>query len=407
MLEWRLLLTSIRHFNPTIIAMRVPWGTNCGWALRAHLVTDEPCAVLPVAQDRFVIGRRPGLDLTLRSPYVSARHLELNCRGGRLFAVDLSSRNGVFVNGERVRRAEVGHGDEIRIGDVEFRVEHFTDRAAFQAVLDVERAEWLQAQFPKLLEPDALTALLAPVVRFDGESLFAYRGTVQSNVSGLETGERMAEAARACGREKELSGLQLHAFAQAAGAISTATELFVATADTQNLQVDLLPALENVTDQFSDQQVSIEFQRFRRRSHRSLMQFQETVRALGFDFALPDFSHEDLDFMRSARILPGCVALSGELTRAFDQKSAGEQRRVRSLIDALHGHDIRVRADAVSSAAELAACYAVGFDLIHGPFIGAPSQIPSCQLLETKRALMLEEQLTAAATEPPDVTASL
>jgi len=36
---------------------------------------------------------------------------------------DLSSTNGTFVNGRRVKKAHLGHGDRLRVGRVELTVE--------------------------------------------------------------------------------------------------------------------------------------------------------------------------------------------------------------------------------------------------------------------------------------------
>ena len=51
----------------------------------------------------FRVGRLHGLALTLVSDSVSKEHAELFLRGGALHVRDLGSKNGTFVNSERVR----------------------------------------------------------------------------------------------------------------------------------------------------------------------------------------------------------------------------------------------------------------------------------------------------------------
>jgi two-component system, NtrC family, response regulator AtoC len=64
------------------------------------------------------LGRGTEADLQLVSGGVSRAHARLIMRGQRANVVDLGSRNGTFVNRQRVERdLEVGHGDEIGIGD--------------------------------------------------------------------------------------------------------------------------------------------------------------------------------------------------------------------------------------------------------------------------------------------------
>jgi DNA-binding NtrC family response regulator len=69
---------------------------------------------------RLVLGRAddcafPG---AFDGPRVSRRHAELASDGARLALRDLESRNGTFVNGERVDDASLAPGDVVRIGHV-------------------------------------------------------------------------------------------------------------------------------------------------------------------------------------------------------------------------------------------------------------------------------------------------
>jgi len=70
---------------------------------------------------RVCIGRAWDCDVALPDPSVSQRHCVLTCDEDGWLSVDLGSRNGVFVNGERVRRRALSDGDEIRIGRSVFR----------------------------------------------------------------------------------------------------------------------------------------------------------------------------------------------------------------------------------------------------------------------------------------------
>jgi pSer/pThr/pTyr-binding forkhead associated (FHA) protein len=68
------------------------------------------------------IGRGWDCDVALADPRVSQHHCELRCDGDDWVIVDLGSRNGVFVNGRRVRGLTVlSDGDEIGIGSSTFR----------------------------------------------------------------------------------------------------------------------------------------------------------------------------------------------------------------------------------------------------------------------------------------------
>lgn len=73
--------------------------------------------------DLVRIGRAPDCDLILDRPEVSRHHAELlriDPTGYELR--DLGSTNGTQVNGAPIQTAMVGHGDEIRLGALPFRL---------------------------------------------------------------------------------------------------------------------------------------------------------------------------------------------------------------------------------------------------------------------------------------------
>ncbi|MDX2052722.1 MAG: FHA domain-containing protein [Polyangiaceae bacterium] len=64
----------------------------------------------------LLIGRATDADLVLVEELVSRHHATLTRRGSSVRVSDLGSTNGTFVNGERVRRAELTIGDRLLIG---------------------------------------------------------------------------------------------------------------------------------------------------------------------------------------------------------------------------------------------------------------------------------------------------
>ena len=64
----------------------------------------------------LVIGRSSELDLVLIEDMVSRKHARLTVAPGGITIADLGSTNGTFVNGEKVRRAQLKEGDRILIG---------------------------------------------------------------------------------------------------------------------------------------------------------------------------------------------------------------------------------------------------------------------------------------------------
>jgi FHA domain/Protein of unknown function (DUF3662) len=91
-------------------------------AERLGLAHEPPAAVLldgrrhELGKRRVVIGRSRDCDLTLDDPNISRRHAEIRLEEGAYWVVDLGSTNGIEVNGSRVERAELEHGDLIVLG---------------------------------------------------------------------------------------------------------------------------------------------------------------------------------------------------------------------------------------------------------------------------------------------------
>jgi hypothetical protein len=79
---------------------------------------------VPLTHTPFVLGRGADCDLVVPDLTVSRRHAEIrHGPGGGLEIRDLGSRNGTFVNGERVAAAPVHAADVIMLGSAELRLE--------------------------------------------------------------------------------------------------------------------------------------------------------------------------------------------------------------------------------------------------------------------------------------------
>src|SRR5215472_8948880 len=74
--------------------------------------------IVPLIRDEITIGRKEGNTIRLTERNVSRRHAKLLKQNGTVFIEDLTSYNGIKVNGDRIAgRAPVNEGDRIQIGD--------------------------------------------------------------------------------------------------------------------------------------------------------------------------------------------------------------------------------------------------------------------------------------------------
>jgi DNA-binding winged helix-turn-helix (wHTH) protein len=85
----------------------------------ARLVSGD--RAIPIAGGEHIVGRDPGCPLWIDSSFVSRRHARLIVAPGAVMLEDLGSRNGTFLNGERISgRRTLSQGDEIRVGPATF-----------------------------------------------------------------------------------------------------------------------------------------------------------------------------------------------------------------------------------------------------------------------------------------------
>jgi len=77
------------------------------------------------------LGRDPGNAIQLDDSSVSRQHVQLRIAssGDHLTVLDLRSANGTFVDGQRVKRAEVAAGAVLRIGDLVFKLDSAVQRS--------------------------------------------------------------------------------------------------------------------------------------------------------------------------------------------------------------------------------------------------------------------------------------
>jgi len=78
---------------------------------------------VPIAVPRFFIGRAEDCHLRPHSELVSRHHCAIIVEESLAAIRDFGSKNGTFVNGERVRgEQELNTGDRLKVGDLEFEV---------------------------------------------------------------------------------------------------------------------------------------------------------------------------------------------------------------------------------------------------------------------------------------------
>ncbi len=111
--------------------------------------------IFAIGEAVVTIGRADDQGICIPHKSLSRSHARIEPAEGRFVVIDLGSKNGTFVNGVGVQRQEVGHGDTIKLGDLDLLFR--TDQGSSFALCGTE------------LRPHASRALLrSPLTRQDG-----------------------------------------------------------------------------------------------------------------------------------------------------------------------------------------------------------------------------------------------
>lgn len=78
---------------------------------------------MPLTQDTLTIGRKEGNDIVIDNQGISGFHAHIVRENQDFVIEDLNSLNGTFLNGRKVNKYVLKHGDIILIGNhtIEFR----------------------------------------------------------------------------------------------------------------------------------------------------------------------------------------------------------------------------------------------------------------------------------------------
>ena len=91
--------------------------------IQSYLIAEEGLTkgmVFPL-ESRLTIGRGEENDIRLNHSTVSRQHTSVYLEDGQPYVQDMESRNGTYLNGERVEKAALSSGDIVWVGDVALR----------------------------------------------------------------------------------------------------------------------------------------------------------------------------------------------------------------------------------------------------------------------------------------------
>lgn len=102
---------------------------------------EQAGTYFPLSKRPLTAGRDPAREIQIVDPEVSRKHFLIRMDGDGYVILDMKSRNGVFVNAEKVTEHRLADGDRIQAGDTELTFHEANDPDRTNALLHYHCAD--------------------------------------------------------------------------------------------------------------------------------------------------------------------------------------------------------------------------------------------------------------------------
>jgi EAL domain-containing protein (putative c-di-GMP-specific phosphodiesterase class I) len=341
-------------------------------------------AVHPVP---FRVGRLTGLALSLASDSVSKEHAELFLRAGALHVRDLGSKNGTFVNSERVGECPLREGDILHFAQVEFRVgRQELDEADEQALepSTVSLSDMsLPQQFvdgarelPELLRDRQVTSVFQPIVSLPSGALAGFEALGRGRHPRLpEAPMDLFKIATGVGAEAELSQVFREKALELVGVKSRFPALFLNVHPAELERPGLVPAVVEARAKAPQLRMTLEVHEGALADLESVDRLRTQLNRSGVGIAYDDFGAGQARLLELAEVPPHYLKFDMSFVRGIDTAPASRQRLLTSLVSVARDLLVYTVAEGVETAEEADVCMRIGFTHAQGFFFGRPRPI--------------------------------
>jgi EAL domain-containing protein (putative c-di-GMP-specific phosphodiesterase class I) len=338
----------------------------------------------------YRVGRLRGLSLSLSAESVSKEHAELFVKDGELHVRDLGSKNGTFVNCERVKEAALREGDILHVAQVEFRL----GRQEIEEVGTGSREPPTQAlgstplpqsfiegvrELPDLLRDRLVTAVFQPVVSLPSGALAGYEALGRGVHPRLPEAPlellQIASVVGAEGAEKELSALFREKALELVRTRPRFPALFVNIHHRELGDPGLVDFLVDVHQQAPQLKLTLEIQEGALADLETVDQLHTQLTRSGVGLAYDDFGAGQARLLELAEVPPHYLKFDMSFIRDIDSAPLSRQRLLTSLVSVARDLLVYTVAEGVETAEEADVCMRLGFTHAQGFYFGKPRPI--------------------------------
>jgi len=339
----------------------------------------------------FRVGRLPDLALTLASDSVSKEHGEIFLRGGALHVRDLGSKNGTFVNSERIGEHELREGDILHFAQVEFRVgrqeidegdepglEPSTVSLGETKLREVGTPQFVEGtrELPELLRGRMVTMAFQPIVSLPSGTLAGYEALGRGRHPRLpEAPMDLFRIAAGVGAEAELSQLFRETAFELVPAKGGFAALFLNVHPAELEKPGLVPAVVEARAKVPQLRLTLEVHEWALGDLESVDRLRTQLSRSGVGIAYDNFGAGQARLLELAEVPPHYLKFDMSFVRGIDTAPASRQRLLTSLVSVARDLLVYTVAEGVETAEEADVCMRIGFTHAQGFFFGRPRPI--------------------------------
>jgi EAL domain-containing protein (putative c-di-GMP-specific phosphodiesterase class I) len=363
------------------------------WVLESPVGDDGSQQRTPMQPMPFRIGRSAGAQLMLPSTHVSKAHAEIYTDGLTLRVRDLGSRNGTFLNRERVKDSPLHDGDVLHIGDYEYRVarEFVIEEDCADAEGTIVQTTPLSRNFiegasriRELIDQAAVTMHFQPVVTLPGGKIKACEALGRGRLEGLpENPVKLFALAEASGPEAqaELSRLFRRKAVELVKDRPEPPLLFVNTHPVELERPGLLQSLEELRSYAPHVDLVLEIHEGWLAEIDVISKLRNKLLEINVGLAYDDFGAGQARLFELAEAPPDYLKFDRRFVTGLGTAPVSRQRLVAALVAAASELRVKTIAEGVETPEEAAACVRAGFSYAQGYHFARP--MPVEKLLES------------------------
>ncbi|MCP3958928.1 MAG: EAL domain-containing protein [bacterium] len=332
----------------------------------------------------FHVGRRFDCDLCLTRHTVSSRHASFFLRNDALHLRDLESRNGTFVNGERVTSDHpVSADDVIFFADQGCRL---LEIAATEPVAATETMSLFGSgidrptlerdrRLRRMLRSTRLRAAFQPVVGLADNAMVGYELLGRGEVSAQEIlPSDLFSVASTFGVERELSSAFRAKGMEQANELPGDPAIFLNTHPAE-LEDDsnLIASLEHLRAHHPSPRLVLEIHEAAIANLSTLQAMSSHLTYLGIGLAFDDFGVGQTRLLELVDACPHYVKFDRAWITDLHLAPPKRRQMVETLVGLLKQLDVGTVAEGIETVDEARACIDLGFELAQGFYFGHPA----------------------------------